>query len=538
MNALNPTLKSSFRLAVASTVLGVAGMLTPMVSMADTAVRLSWQDFAKDPKNVASLRKAVAAMKAKNSAPKNSTDYRKSWEYWANMHGYFGPDSPFGTLAENEQGVPSKDLKYFAGVADTTPPDQIATDVWAQCQHGTPWFFAWHRLYLYYFEKQLQDASGNPNLRLPYWDYTNPAQLKMPAEFTQPTYKSGTQTLPNPLYELRRAPGWKSGKQSLNTNSTNIDNALLKQKTFNGYQDAIENGVHGYVHCSVAVTCPVTDMGSVPYSSNDPIFWIHHANIDRLWSCWNNMPGNSNPGDPSFLNKQFAFINTSGQEVTNKVSDLFGGHLVDYTYEQEAHCARGASAPKLEQPMAIPASQAELSETAVRALLSKPQSLNQPTQPMLINKQKNSLRVDFVQAGEQKQAHNLAMVPHTVVATETHLVLRDISFQAHPGAMFHVYLQAQGSSKKVQVGTLSFFTLPPGVGAHAHADAHHHPASGITRDFDVTDAMRQLGASSQAGVTVSVEATSGREGDNEAPSVNEAAKLTIGSIDFQVRMPQ
>ncbi|WP_342150760.1 hypothetical protein [Methylorubrum sp. SB2] len=45
------------------------------------SVRMSWQDFAQDPNRVAAFRKAVAAMKARNSADHSSIDYRKSWEY-------------------------------------------------------------------------------------------------------------------------------------------------------------------------------------------------------------------------------------------------------------------------------------------------------------------------------------------------------------------------------------------------------------------------------------------------------------------------
>ncbi|MET0381914.1 MAG: tyrosinase family protein [Burkholderiaceae bacterium] len=534
--------KRSIGAAAAAAAMSVGALIWPSLSQAAPAVRLSWQDFAQDPKNVESLRKAVAVMKARNAAPQTSPEFRKSWTYWANMHGYFGPQSPFGTLAANEQRVSAKDLKYFKGIADATPPDQVATDVWAQCQHGTPWFFAWHRLYLYYFEKQLQEASGNPDLHLPYWDYTNPSQLKMPAEFTKPTYVDGTgKKQGNPLYESRRAPGWQTGKQSLNTNSTNIDSALMKQKTFTGYQDAIENNVHGYIHCTVAVTCPVTDMGSVPYSSNDPIFWVHHANIDRMWSCWTNLQGNSNPTDPTFLNKQFAFINADGQEVTNKVSDLFGGGLIDYKYEQEVNCARTASTHLAaeEQNMTNRAGQAPMAAGSARNPPGSARLLNAPTKPLLLTKSKNSLHVDFVQAEEQKPLQGLASSGNAAVRTETVLTLRDISFKAHPGTMFNVYLQSAGDpKKKLQVGTLSFFTVPPGVGGHHGDAAHQHPSTGLTREFDVTDALRSLDGGSRKGVTVSFEATTGREGDQDVPAVNEAAQLTVGGIDFQVRPPQ
>jgi hypothetical protein len=52
---------------------------------------MSWQDFISGPegaKRLASLQKAVQKMKSLDSSPKDSADYRRSWQYWANIHGY------------------------------------------------------------------------------------------------------------------------------------------------------------------------------------------------------------------------------------------------------------------------------------------------------------------------------------------------------------------------------------------------------------------------------------------------------------------
>lgn len=373
------------------------------------AVRLSWQDFVKDPANLASLRKAVAVMRARDSAPQTSREYRMSWTYWANMHGYFGPDSPFGDVARWKQlaihSVGIGSAKYFDGIADTVPPDQVARDVWANCQHGTAWFFAWHRLYLLYFEKQLQSASGNSNLRLPYWDYTNVSQLAMPAEFTQPTYKdSNGRDVPNPLFENRRAPAWLNSATKLDSVSTDVTDALTNFNTFTEYQDEIQNNIHGYIHCTVGpINCPVVTMGAVPYSSNDPIFWLHHANIDRLWSCWSNMKGHSNPGDDDFAKQPFSFIDEHGDEVTNKVGELFNGKLIDYKYEQEVDCGRGPAASVQISGQSV------LSEASVRSLLSTPKTLNVSTKPILLTQQTTTVQVSFLQAPEMKQLMSLAL---------------------------------------------------------------------------------------------------------------------------------
>jgi hypothetical protein len=56
-------------------------------------VRIRWQDFISGPdgvKRLSSLRAAVQKMKSLDNSPQDSADYRRSWQYWANIHGYYG----------------------------------------------------------------------------------------------------------------------------------------------------------------------------------------------------------------------------------------------------------------------------------------------------------------------------------------------------------------------------------------------------------------------------------------------------------------
>ena len=54
-----------------------------------------------------------------------------------------------------------------------------------------------------------------------------------------------------------------------------------------GGLEGIHNGVHDWFDHSVKST-----MNDVPIASTDPIFWMHHANIDRIWAMWQfNHPG-------------------------------------------------------------------------------------------------------------------------------------------------------------------------------------------------------------------------------------------------------
>jgi len=65
-------------------------------------IRMRWQDFIGGPdgtKRLASLQTAIAKMRSLDKSPHNSADYRRSWEYWAYIHGYYGSKSPDGTIA-------------------------------------------------------------------------------------------------------------------------------------------------------------------------------------------------------------------------------------------------------------------------------------------------------------------------------------------------------------------------------------------------------------------------------------------------------
>ncbi len=62
-------------------------------------------------------------------------------------------------------------------------------------------------------------------------------------------------------------------------------------------------------------------MGAVPWAAYDPVFWVHHANIDRIWAGWNRS-GGKNPSDSKFLSESWVFADKAGKAVTTKVSQV------------------------------------------------------------------------------------------------------------------------------------------------------------------------------------------------------------------------
>jgi tyrosinase len=56
--------------------------------------------------------------------------------------------------------------------------------------------------------------------------------------------------------------------------------------SFSTLLEGIHNGVHGWVGGAMA---------TVPVAAYDPIFWAHHAMVDRLWYLWQISPRGVDP---------------------------------------------------------------------------------------------------------------------------------------------------------------------------------------------------------------------------------------------------
>jgi len=152
------------------------------------------------------------------------------------------------------------------------------------CRHGAPGFFTWHRAEIKALEDALQAVGCK--VMLPFWDWSSGPSTGIPAACRQPTYvnRSGA-TVPNPLYSGPRNAG------GMTTRSASVDTAVfddlalsvsgaMGEPTFSSFQNLI-NGPHGSIHVRVG-----GDMCCVPTASYDPIFFLHHANVDRIWATW------------------------------------------------------------------------------------------------------------------------------------------------------------------------------------------------------------------------------------------------------------
>jgi len=181
-------------------------------------------------------------------------------------------------------------------------------------------FPPWHRAYLYNFEMAMRDRVAG--VTLPWWDWTlrAPRQSGIPKIFAdvqargQPNPLAGFQiNLPNTRPPLVRRTGRSPGPPDDLPTQADVDD-LVGRTDWNDFADALENvhdGVHGWVS---------GDMGVVATAAFDPIFWSHHAMIDRIWWMWQRRNGNGNIST-ELLDVVLAPFNFRVRDVLN-VNDL------------------------------------------------------------------------------------------------------------------------------------------------------------------------------------------------------------------------
>jgi tyrosinase len=158
-------------------------------------------------------------------------------------------------------------------------------DVHAQMhmQHTNDRLLPWHRVFLLQLENAMRAI--HPDVSIPYWDWTKAGEESIPAWLVSVT---PTVTTPTRTIVVTRSPGSSADLAMIASNVPSI----MGMTDFENFASNM-NGVHGSVHIWVGGT-----MASVSTSPADPIFWMHHANLDFLWWRWHTISGNSGKNPP------------------------------------------------------------------------------------------------------------------------------------------------------------------------------------------------------------------------------------------------
>jgi tyrosinase len=257
-------------------------------------IRRSIRHMAAGDPDLAALRRAVAAMRAlPRSDPRN-------WQRFADLHR-------------------------------------------AHCPHGNWYFLPWHRAYLVAFERLCRALSGKPDFALPYWDWT--LERRLPSAFaagnarSNPLYRprpglSGGLGLPEDmvgravLSRIMASPDFEAFGSTRPLGQRDLDPRWQREP---GARTELEFNPHDGVHIAIG-----GEMADIDLAARDPLFFLHHANIDRLWTEWNRR-GNANSSDPLWRDFSFSdnFIHPDGSFWDVTVGELGATPALGYRYDDD-----------------------------------------------------------------------------------------------------------------------------------------------------------------------------------------------------------
>jgi tyrosinase len=199
---------------------------------------------------------SLAAALAPTSVTAQPPAKRIGWAKFAGTPAFANFVKAVGAMRQNTAANDPASWQYWANIHQNS------------CPHGKPYLLAWHRGYLHLFEQQLRKVAADPTLSLPYWDYYGSDVL--PAEFTA----AGPD---NPLYVPRIG---SSVSAALGVDAFAPGLKGFQRGVANAFEPVLERLPHNQVHNLIG-----GKMASMQ-SPQDPIFWLHHSNIDRLWVAW------------------------------------------------------------------------------------------------------------------------------------------------------------------------------------------------------------------------------------------------------------
>jgi tyrosinase len=240
----------------------------------------------------------------------------------AQLNGSVPPQAPgariFGSTTELNRPLSWWDLFVWWHVAAMSWPSGSGNRA-----HRGPIFAPWHRMYLRRLEQAVQSVTGVAAFGLPYWDWSAdgdlpPASQPLAAVWSRLGPSRG-QLSQGPLAELRvrllesaadqrlyagaaRRIGRNAGVARPTLPDRTDQNWTLADGMFDrapwdlstdsfrnkleGFQDPRESAprpgpwMHNRVHVWVG-----GDMAPGT-SPNDPVFWLNHCNVDRIWEAW------------------------------------------------------------------------------------------------------------------------------------------------------------------------------------------------------------------------------------------------------------
>jgi tyrosinase len=186
--------------------------------------------------------------------------------------------------------------------------------------HGSPGFLPWHRAYLLDLERALQAI--DPTLTVPYWRFDEAAPNVFTQDFMGEPNGDGAVSF-KPGHALEQ---WTTDQELGITRNPDFDlgdpadviseKATMRLGTnftrFAMGQRGMEIDPHGSAHVSFSEASPIHFIGS---AVRDPLFFMLHANVDRLWAKWQWVNHRTRAADPD------AFATTTPSNIGHHLGD-------------------------------------------------------------------------------------------------------------------------------------------------------------------------------------------------------------------------
>jgi Common central domain of tyrosinase len=328
---------------------------------------------------------------------------------------------------------------YQGSIHGTTITPILAS--WNTCEHGTEFFWSWHRMYLYWFERIVRKMCDEPCWALPYWNWAPGSDLHLPAPFRD----TGSE-----LYTVNRNTNINNGTGALNPAAVSVTGPSSSFSLTDFFSTNLNiQGPHGSVHVEVGGW-----MYSPDTAAQDPVFYVHHSNVDRLWDLWLAQGGGrSNPVlNGAWTSKTYTFFDENGSAVNMSACEILrAAQQLNYVYEGEPpqvleYCRRRPPFPWWEFEQMV--------------------LFQVPGPPVELKGETVFVPIDLAE---------LMVKVRSVMETKTDILLLDldgVEAERQPGAAWAVYAGLPGEGEPdvnnpSYVGTLALF------GSGVRSEKHH-----------------------------------------------------------------
>ncbi|WP_394773519.1 tyrosinase family protein [Flavobacterium sp.] len=357
---------------------------------------------------------------------------------------------------------------------------------WGDCTHkknsdaASLNFLLWHRMYIWYLEKIVRELSGKQDFAIPYWNYGS-------KEEADNVMAKGARDKSGSLYVAARYSVLNDGKPIPAERVNDIQLALGELKTnpsfagSAGFSKNLEIAPHGFMHDLIGgeYAEPTESyynniyqlkdysglMANVPSAGFDPIFWVHHSMIDRIWESWDVSAYGQRPTLEELKANPwtYEFITPNGEHKTYTMEEVYKIVFnLDYKYDNLLY---GSKTPVL----------------AANEVKTKNEISFQDSKEKVIWEQKVGKTLSATPFAH-KVTSTLAKSTNKVFTAEVNskIVLNlDVVVYKEPKDFYTVYLRYPGKPDQY-VGAMTFFGV-----AHDHGiDVKHEVAEdGIKLSF-------------------------------------------------------